>query len=152
LTAQRQGARIINYHSLEPLPLSNEIIQEINYGELLNYAELFFSLHNSDWDKKIELIKNFHLTKHKSKLLDFRTSEKFDLIYYDAFAPSKQSDMWDIPPLKYIYDLMNFDAIFVTYSAAGEFKRNLKKIGFQIEKLPGANGKKEMTRARKIKK
>ena len=78
------------------------------------------------------------------------SKECFDLIYFDAFAPSKQKNIWDFKIIKYCYDILNKDGIIVTYSSSGDFKRNLKKIGFEISVLKGALGKREMIRAKKI--
>ena len=78
------------------------------------------------------------------------SKEFFDLIYFDAFAPSKQKNIWDFKIIKYCYDILNKDGIIVTYSSSGDFKRNLKKIGFEICVLKGALGKREMIRAKKI--
>jgi tRNA U34 5-methylaminomethyl-2-thiouridine-forming methyltransferase MnmC len=39
--------------------------------------------------------------------------------------------------------------VLVTYSAKGQVRRNLRSLGMLVESLPGAPGKKEMTRASK---
>lgn len=147
LTSLKKEDKKINYHSIEPFPLDEKLISEINYSEILGSDELFKKLHSTNWNEKAEITQDFNLTKHQRKLLDFKAPANFDLIYYDAFAPSKQPEMWEIDPLKHIFEMMSEKAIFVTYCAAGQFKRNMKEIGFVLEKLPGANGKKEMTRA-----
>jgi tRNA U34 5-methylaminomethyl-2-thiouridine-forming methyltransferase MnmC len=74
----------------------------------------------------------------------------FDIIYYDAFAPSKQPQMWEISLLKSVTDALKGDGIFVTYCAKGQLKRDLKSLGLRVETLPGPPGKKEMIRALKI--
>ena len=81
--------------------------------------------------------------------LRFQPSEQVDLIYYDAFGPRAQSEMWDIPVLSKMYDLLKPGGIFITYCAQGQMKRNLKSLGFSLEALPGPPGKREMTRATK---
>ena len=78
------------------------------------------------------------------------SKESYDLIYFDAFSPSKQKNVWDFKIIKYCYDILNKDGVIVTYSSSGDFKRNLKKIGFEISVLKGALGKREMIRAKKI--
>mgnify|MGYP003856724795 CR=1 FL=1 len=75
----------------------------------------------------------------------------FDLVYYDAFAPSKQPEMWSFEILKKVCDLMANDGLFVTYCSQGQFKRNLKELGFEIDCPPGPFGKREITVAKKIK-
>jgi tRNA U34 5-methylaminomethyl-2-thiouridine-forming methyltransferase MnmC len=147
LTLQRANSKIV-YHSLEAYPLSQEITSQINYGEILSGKDIFTQIHAETWDEEYKI--NYHsFAKYHTKLLEYNTDIKYNLVYYDAFAPSKQPEMWDIEPLKHIFEIMEEGGIFVTYCAAGQFKRNMKEIGFVLEKLPGANGKKEMTRARK---
>jgi tRNA U34 5-methylaminomethyl-2-thiouridine-forming methyltransferase MnmC len=74
---------------------------------------------------------------------------KYDLVYFDAFAPSKQPELWTADIFKKIYHAMAVGGILVTYCAQGQFKRNLKEAGFLVEALPGPPGKREMTRAKK---
>lgn len=150
LTAQRKRDKKINYHTLEPFPLEKDIIEKINYVEILGDKELFLKLHTCHWEESIQIAQDFNFTKYKTKLLNFKADNKYDLVYYDAFAPSKQPEMWEIAPLKHIFEMMEEAGIFVTYCAAGQFKRNMKQLGFVLEKLSGANGKKEMTRAIRI--
>ena len=76
--------------------------------------------------------------------------EQVDLIYFDAFGPRAQSEMWDLPVLIKMYERLNPGGVFVTYCAQGQMKRNLKSLGFSLESLPGPPGKREMTRAIKI--
>ena len=73
--------------------------------------------------------------------------QDFDIIYFDAFAPSKQPEVWSLENIQKCYDLLKYGGILTTYCAQGQFKRNLKQAGFEIEILPGAMGKKEMVRA-----
>jgi tRNA U34 5-methylaminomethyl-2-thiouridine-forming methyltransferase MnmC len=72
-----------------------------------------------------------------------------DLIYFDAFGPRAQAEMWDMPVLTKMHALLKPGGIFVTYCAQGQMKRNLRSLGFQLESLPGPPGKREMTRATK---
>ena len=74
----------------------------------------------------------------------------FDLIYFDAFAPNKQPEMWKMPVLEKVVMAMKINSIFVTYCAKGQLKRDLKSLGLEIESLPGPPGKREMVRAIKI--
>ena len=141
----------IYYHALEPYPLDASVHKKLNYCQLLDFdEEILKKIHVSPWGKKIKLNENFILCKEKIKIENFMSRECFDLIYFDAFAPSKQKNIWDFKIIKNCYDLLNKDGIIVTYSSSGDFKRNLKKIGFEISVLEGALGKREMIRAKKI--
>ena len=141
----------IYYHALEPYPIDESLQKKLNYCQFLNIDdEILKKIHVSVWDKKIKLNENFIFCKEKIKIENFMSKEFFDLIYFDAFAPSKQKNIWDFKIIKYCYDILNKDGIIVTYSSSGDFKRNLKKIGFEISVLEGALGKREMIRAKKI--
>ena len=141
----------IYYHALEPYPLDESLQKKLNYCQLINIdEEILTKIHISTWNKKIKLNENFILVKEKTKIENFMSKERFDLIYFDAFAPSKQKNIWDFKIIKCCYDMLNNDGIIVTYSSSGDFKRNLKKIGFEISVLKGALGKREMIRAKKI--
>jgi tRNA U34 5-methylaminomethyl-2-thiouridine-forming methyltransferase MnmC len=140
----------IIYHSLEPYPLDKEIYTQLNYSKNLtdtSLQEFFLQLHQAPWDKEIELNGNFILKKIKLRLEDYTAPEQnFDLVYYDAFAPSKQADVWLPENIKKVYSLLSEKGILVTYCARGQFKRDLKEVGFLVETLLGPPGKKEMTR------
>ena len=75
----------------------------------------------------------------------------FDLVYYDAFAPRVQPELWTEEIFSKVFSAMNVGAILVTYCAKGYVKRNLKAVGFKVESLEGPPGKREMTRAKKTK-
>ena len=91
------------------------------------------------------------MEKIHAKIEDYEIPEaKFDLVYYDAFGPRAQNDMWGIDVLKKMYKGLKVGGVLVTYCAQGQFKRNLKALGFEIESLPGPPGKREMTRATKV--
>ncbi|NNC95114.1 MAG: SAM-dependent methyltransferase, partial [Chitinophagales bacterium] len=91
--------------------------------------------------------KNFTLTLHQQKVQDFTSDDKFDCIYYDAFAPNAQIDMWSDDIFVDMHDLLHVDGFLVTYCAKGSFKRSLAKAGFEVNSLPGPPGKREMVRA-----
>ena len=92
---------------------------------------------------------NFSLLLEEKKLEDFVLEEKFDLIYFDAFAPAVQPELWAEDVFVRLYDAMEWGGVLVTYCAQGKFKRALKAAGFVVEGLPGPKGKREITRAMK---
>ncbi len=147
------SASKIIYHSIEPYPLSEEIYSQLNYTKDIEDKSLndfFLKLHTAPWDEEVELNSNFVLKKIKAKLEEYKPQEGyFDLIYYDAFAPSKQAEMWLPENIEKVYNLLTKGGILVTYCARGQFKRDLKAVGFTVETLVGPPGKKEMTRAEK---
>ncbi|WP_268123340.1 tRNA (5-methylaminomethyl-2-thiouridine)(34)-methyltransferase MnmD [Roseivirga pacifica] len=139
----------ITYSTLEPIPLTADIYTQLNYHELINgsvnQADLKH-LHEAEWEQEHQLTDNFTFFKTQSKLQDFQSEKDFDLVYYDAFAPSKQAEMWDYDVLEKTADLMAEGAVLVTYCARGQFKRDLAALGLSVETLKGPPGKKEMVR------
>ncbi|WP_298773142.1 tRNA (5-methylaminomethyl-2-thiouridine)(34)-methyltransferase MnmD [uncultured Shewanella sp.] len=142
--------RPIYYTSIEAYPLPIEIVSQLNYKHQLSteLAHLFDVLHRAPWDCDVEIIPGFTLHKTHGKLQDFQTSKHdFNLIYYDAFAPSKQAELWTQDNFDKIILLMEKTGMLVSYCANGQFKRNLKAAGFTVKAYPGALGRREMTRA-----
>lgn len=141
--------RKITYYALEPHPVS-ELIGQFQYGDI-DESSYLQNIYNDTWNQEYQINEYFTFKKIDKKLLDLDSEIKFDLIYYDAFAPNKQPEMWDKEAMKKTVEQMKDGASLVTYCAASAFKRHLKDLGCKIEKLPGANGKREMTRAFLIK-
>lgn len=140
----------INYTSLEAFPIDISIVQQLNYPLALKKAndEEFVNLHQLPWDETSEVRSNFYLSKLKMKLEEAHLEgNEFDLVYYDAFAPSKQPGMWELPVLRKVTDTMKPQGVFVTYCAKGQLKRDLTTLGLSVETLQGPPGKKEMVRA-----
>ncbi|UXX80350.1 tRNA (5-methylaminomethyl-2-thiouridine)(34)-methyltransferase MnmD [Reichenbachiella carrageenanivorans] len=144
----------IRFTSIEKYPLAPDLVAQLNYkdqksGEMSK--KLFTKLHQATWEEESQISDQLTLTKVKTDIADFNPdSECFDLIYFDAFAPSKQPEMWSYEVLRKMYDLLTPNGVFVTYCAQGQFKRDLKAVGFETEELDGPPGKKEMTRGTKL--
>lgn len=138
----------VSYESVELYPVSINQVQQLNYPELLKMDKnLFFRMHESD-GKKVQLSKYFSLSNQISSLQEVElSSEYFDLIYFDAFSPDVQPEMWTDDIFLKIADATKRGGILTTYSCKGFVKRALKAAGFEIEKLPGPKGKREILRA-----
>lgn len=144
-----------NFTTLEPYPLREKTVEQLNYLRFLPkiYAiqAKFRELHACDWEKEYPLLDNFTLLKLKQKLEDMAARPShFDLIYFDAFAPNKQAELWTAEVLEKVASMMKPGAIFVTYSAKGQLKRDLRALGLEVETLPGPPGKAEMVRASRL--
>lgn len=141
----------IHYTTVETFPVSVSIAESLNYSEIIDFSPtLFQEIHSSEWNKIIQLTQNLSLLKIDDSVENISFQNNFDLIYYDAFAPATQPELWSEFMFKKIYDSMNQGGVLVTYSAKGQVKRNLKSVGFTIESLAGPPGKREMTRATKL--
>ena len=140
----------INYFAIEAYPLSMEQIFQLNYVEQLDaagYQDVFFKMHSSDWSDIHPLSKNFNFQKLLMNFEDIDFHNLMDLIYFDAFAPDVQPQLWEENLMQKMFKALRSQGVLTTYCAKGVVKRTLKSVGFFIESLPGPPGKREMTRA-----
>lgn len=142
----------IKYTCLEAFPLSINTINQLNYlnEENDNLKSLFEKMHLCNWNEWIEINEHFSIYKMENKLEQITSnnllqiSNQFDIIYFDAFAPDKQPELWTTSIFKTIFDSMKTESIFVTYSAKGDVKRALREAGFIVKRLAGPVGKRHM--------
>lgn len=149
LTAQQAAKRQrdVHYTAVELFPLTNTEAEKLNYGEILNDALLFQQLQACAWNRDVKLTQHFTLHKQQQDLLRYATDRFFHLIYYDAFAPAAQPELWTETVFKKMRSLLKANGVLVTYCAKGDVRRALQAAGFYVEKLPGPPRKREMIRA-----
>jgi len=152
LAAEKVGVEI-EYQTIEAFPLTMEMVTLLNYPVIIgtdNAKSVFENLHQADWNQPKKLSPYFDFLKRDLRLqeADF-SNETFDLIFFDAFGPDKQPDMWERSNLVKLARAMKPQGVFVTYSAKGQLKRDLVSLGLLVEKIPGPPGKREMIRATK---
>jgi tRNA U34 5-methylaminomethyl-2-thiouridine-forming methyltransferase MnmC len=147
----------VDYYGIEPYPLAQEEVSSLNYKDLLHedLHKYFDYIHHCEWEKTHQILPSFSFYKAQQFLQSFTTfsiSQKlsFDIVYFDAFAPTKQAEMWEIASLSKAVSLLKVNGILVTYCAKGSFKRDLKSLGLQVQSPQGAAGKREMTRGVRI--
>ncbi|MDR2621927.1 MAG: tRNA (5-methylaminomethyl-2-thiouridine)(34)-methyltransferase MnmD [Dysgonamonadaceae bacterium] len=145
LESENQKTKVI-YTALEKFPLSQEIIDRLNYSEI-NQA-LFQAIHQAGWGKSEPVASYFHLEKIRTDFRDFDFPDKYDIVYYDAFAPGKQPEVWSQDIFDRIFPAMNPGGIIVTYCAKGDIRRMMRQAGFIVERIPGPPGKREMLRGK----
>jgi tRNA U34 5-methylaminomethyl-2-thiouridine-forming methyltransferase MnmC len=152
LTEAEKQVKKIRYESLELYPLSLEQSVQLNYPSLIEpvLAKEFEQLHTCEWDKQTELTTSFLFTKYHTDFTCFSEWGMYDVIYFDAFSPDKQPEMWSEDHFRELYQHCNPGAILTTYCAKGIVRRALQSAGFQVERLDGPPGKREMLRARKV--
>ncbi len=143
----------IHYTSLEAFPVSVELAAELNYPKQIDLpsSEKFFGqLHSATWNISVAITPDFILEKREGKIQEMILDEAvYDLVFFDAFAPSTQPEMWENAVLKKVVHSIKPNGVFVTYSAQGQLKRNLKLLGLLVESLSGPPGKREMVRGMK---
>lgn len=153
LQEAEQQHRHVHYTSLEKYPIPMHLAEQLDYPNLVNpeYADLFLQLHRTDWNHWADVTPYFHLRKVETDFTTLQFKEKYDVIYFDAFAPEKQEEMWSEEIFRRMYDCLAPKGILVTYCAKGIVRRTLQSVGFHIERLPGPpNGKREILRATKV--
>lgn len=149
LKATQESLRKVHYTALELYPLSWELVKGLDYTDHL----LFESLHTAPWEQEVSLTSHFTLKKRQAdftRATTLHTEERYDLIYFDAFAPEKQPEMWTQELFDRLYVILNNGGILTTYCAKGAVRRMLQAAGFIVERLPGPpGGKREILRGTK---
>ncbi|WPV00374.1 tRNA (5-methylaminomethyl-2-thiouridine)(34)-methyltransferase MnmD [Mucilaginibacter sp. cycad4] len=142
----------LNYTGIEAYPINAGMMAQTGYQQYIPALlwEQFNSNYPAALTSKIEIDSTTRLHIAHNKLLDFKTDEQFDIIYFDAFAAAHQPEMWDEEAIGHTVSFLKPGGVFVTYAITGNLKRMLKSRGFKVEKAPGAPGKREMLRAVKL--
>ena len=145
----------IHYTAVESFPIAMDEATCLNYTEQLQHHELFQTIHECKWSEDVTISEFFTLRKENISLLNFfkviSKDEPFNLIYYDAFAPSAQPELWTEEVFKKLFSMLFENGVLVTYCSKGDVRRAMTAAGFTVTKLPGPKGKKEMLRAGKLK-
>jgi len=152
IAAEHQKIKVV-YTGLEKFPLPQEIINRLNYSEIPAIKGstsnlLFQSIHQVNWGKLVSINPYFMLEKIQTDFREFNFPDKYDVVYYDAFAPDKQPEVWSQELFDNIFSAMNQGGIITTYCAKGISRRMLQQAGFSVERIPGPPGKREMLRGK----
>ncbi|MBT8203793.1 MAG: tRNA (5-methylaminomethyl-2-thiouridine)(34)-methyltransferase MnmD [Eudoraea sp.] len=142
----------IRYYAIEAYPVSQEELAQLNYAAILKtpgLEDVFKQMHDYPWEETRDLVSNFSLHKKRMNFQDVSESEQYDLIYFDAFGPRVQPELWTLELFQKMHTALLPGGILVTYSAKGSVRRAMEQCGFQVERLPGPPGKREMLRANK---
>jgi len=140
---------LIEYTGIEAYPVPSSVVSLLDYPAHIGdgeFSDVFIRMHKAPPDKMLK-INNFELLKKHMFFENLSYQNQFDLIYFDAFAPTTQPELWDCDLLSQMYSALAEEGLLVTYCSKGSFKRNLKSVGFQVEALAGPGRKREMTRA-----
>lgn len=149
LTAMAADGRSIEYYTVELYPLSSQEIEAMGYSSLFP-AGLLRGVHEAGWNKLVGIIPGFSIKKINCDVTEASVElpENVDVVYFDAFAPEKQPEMWTDRMFERIYGAMSAGGVLTTYCAKGEVRRRLQSVGFVVERLPGPpGGKREILRA-----
>lgn len=147
LRASKEGSLKVDYHGLEAYPPKMSLLND--YLNILDLSDVdrdcWRQLHSKCYLGHQLLSNDFSIEVSEIKIEDYNRTSAFDLIYFDAFAPQRQPNMWTLEVLSKCYSLLKTKGHWVTYCAKGQLKRDLRSLGFEVITLPGAPGKKEMT-------
>ena len=174
--ARENGARV-DFTTIELYPLEQEVYGELNYGRLLGCEELFLQLHEAEWDAGLQRVnENFAIRKCKSdivKWFEFNAqcttnglepwrkmhnaqssdlssksfNSQYDVVFFDAFSPDAQPELWTEEVFRSVYRLMKEGGVMTTYCAKGDVRRAMLAAGFRVEKLQGPPGKRHILKA-----
>lgn len=143
LRAAEESGRSIDYTAIELYPVTSEVVSRMTYAD----DPLFLRLHETPWGEPHEITPGFTLTKIHDNLANTRFDTIFDIVYYDAFAPDSQPELWTENIFRHIFAALAPGGMLLTYSAKGDVKRALRAAGFDVQRLKGAPGKRHMLRA-----
>jgi len=140
----------VYYEALEAYPLEAAIFENLDYCGQLGRPGLqpkFLQLHTCDWDRPVAISPYFTFYKSRDKWPDYALRQAAELVYYDAFDPVVQPELWNASTFKHLAGQLAPGALLLTYCSKGTVRRALQEAGFCVEKLPGPPGKREMVRA-----
>ena len=146
LESQKNGYSI-DYVGVEAYPVKEEEAFAMNYVEALNvsqYDGVFKFMHQCSWEEKNQVSPNFFLTKKQQLFQEIDFENQFDIIFFDAFGYQVQPELWSTEIFGKMFNALKEKGILVTYAARGVVKRSLLEVGFQVKKMPGPPGKREM--------
>lgn len=141
----------ICYHGIEAYPVEAEELQALGYHTLIGSdPSIFQNIHNCSWHETHKILPHFSIVKRQAFFSDIAEANAFDVIYFDAFGPRVQPNLWIESIFKKMYEALRPNGLLVTYCAKGSVRRCMQAVGFEVERLPGPPGKREMLRAIKL--
>ncbi|MCB0755023.1 MAG: tRNA (5-methylaminomethyl-2-thiouridine)(34)-methyltransferase MnmD [Flavobacteriales bacterium] len=143
--AARESGLRIDYHGLELYPVPENVWMAYELpAELKSGQDEFRKIHEAAWNTQVQMDDSFQLTKNHLSLTDYESDQRFDLIYYDAFEPETQPELWTEEVFEKLFGMMEDGGVLTTYCCKGYVRRNMIAAGFVVEKVPGPPGKREM--------
>lgn len=147
-----EDKRHVHYTSIERFPLTMDVIQTLDYPSIVGRGHDgdYLAIHQAPWEEDTNLSPWCTLHKIEGDFTNYTFEKGYDIIYFDAFAPEKQPEMWEQSLFNSLYQILNEGGILTTYCAKGIVRRMLQSAGFIVERLAGPpGGKREILRATK---
>jgi len=153
LTLLYGGEKNVHYTGVEVFPVDDKFTCKLNYPDFLKQEQagsLFSKIHKAPWNSETVISEKFTIKKIHAKIQEVKLAkDHYDLVYFDAFAPEKQPELWTKEIFDNFFSVMTVGGILVTYSSKGLVKKNLRAAGFKISRLPGPPGKRHILRGTK---
>lgn len=146
LEAERKNL-FIHYTAVEQHPMLFSEIEGLNYAATPQEQALFYRLHQSPWQEEVSVSPRFVLQKQPESLLSFAPQRPVHIIYFDAFAPAAQPELWTTEVFQKLYGMLCPGGVLLTYCSKGVVRRAMQAAGFVVAKIPGPPGKREIVRA-----
>jgi tRNA U34 5-methylaminomethyl-2-thiouridine-forming methyltransferase MnmC len=142
----------INYFTIEKYPVTSDEIAELSYVKHFNFEnseEIYRKIHSVSWNETHQILPNFSLTKFECDFFNLENLDlpSIDLVYYDCFGARVQPDLWEMPLFEMVKNKMQVGGLLTTYSSKGSVRRILKELNFDVKKIEGPKGKREMINA-----
>jgi tRNA U34 5-methylaminomethyl-2-thiouridine-forming methyltransferase MnmC len=142
-----KSGKQVEYTGIEAFPVNPSVLDDF-HNLLPNASEDFHLLHSSSWNE-VHSFPHFKFTKLNAKWPDIQIGEGFDIVFFDAFSPADQPEIWDQQSLQACADALKNGGIWVTYCAKGDVRRQMQSLGFQVQRLAGPPHKRHMLHATK---
>jgi tRNA U34 5-methylaminomethyl-2-thiouridine-forming methyltransferase MnmC len=153
LSEAEKNQQKIYYETIEPYPLEKSTIELLNYcGQLQrpDLEPLFTLMHDCEWNTIVPVTPYFNFIKKQTNLADFSTNQPFNIVFFDAFAPDIQPDLWTAAIFEKLYNSMQENAVLTTYCSKSIVRKAMAEAGLKVEKIPGPPHKREIVRAMKL--
>ncbi|MFD0765240.1 tRNA (5-methylaminomethyl-2-thiouridine)(34)-methyltransferase MnmD [Mucilaginibacter lutimaris] len=139
----------LQYTGIEAYPLSQEMIGQTGYDQYVPAGiwQSFLEHYPASLSGQVNMNNYVRFDVAPTPLSNFTSAQKFDVVYFDAFAAAYQPEMWSNEAIAHTLQFLKPGGVFVTYAITGNLKRAIKALGLQVQKAPGAPGKREMLRA-----
>jgi tRNA U34 5-methylaminomethyl-2-thiouridine-forming methyltransferase MnmC len=140
----------VRYTALEPYPVPHEVVMDIDHPGAVGRPELsdaFIAMMSVPPDVELDVTDAFTFVRSTTSALELSDVSRFDMVYFDAFAPRTQPELWTPDVFRRMHNALRPGGILVTYCAKGNVRRAMLAAGFTVERLPGPPGKRQMLRA-----
>ncbi|MEX1189324.1 MAG: tRNA (5-methylaminomethyl-2-thiouridine)(34)-methyltransferase MnmD [Bacteroidia bacterium] len=138
------------YHAIEPYPLEEQVLSEYIKSFSDSRNSVIKEIHQSAWNEAVVLSDQFSIYKDMSQLQQFVPQGQYDLVFFDAFGPEAQPEMWEIEMLAKSVGSLKKNGLWLSYCAKGQVRRDLQSLGLAMERLEGPPGKREMLKGTRL--